>query len=89
MLGVADRQTNGLKLNKWSLEVMPSPEATWETVSPSLIISAQLLALIDAQAVRKFVIHPGNEDKTNSAFVVSRPPLNHSIGSKLSLIHLR
>jgi hypothetical protein len=74
MLGVADTQNHGWKVQKWNLAVTRPALSSWETISPTSIISVQLLSLMDARAVRKFVVHQGKESGDESAFIVSLKP---------------
>ena len=61
-IGIVDDKADGWRLNKWSLSVQLSPTLGWESYPIEPFISAQLLALIESQGARKFVVHSGDSD---------------------------
>lgn len=70
MLGFQDDQTQGWRIYKWGLSVKLSEAADQEIVSTESVLCTQLLALIDAQAVRKFVVHRGGDLDSDTGILV-------------------
>ena len=64
-------RSSSLRLFKWSLALRRSRELDWETCSVQEIISAQLLALIEEQAIYKFLAYTADADKSKTALMVS------------------
>jgi ubiquitin-protein ligase E3 D len=62
LLGATDDTAEGWRLYKSNLSIKPSLDAEWETYSPQIFISSQLLSLIEASAARKFVVHTDNSE---------------------------
>jgi len=64
-LGFVDERADGWRLWKWSLCVQLNGQSDEQAFSIEMFVSAQLLAMIEDQAVRKFVMY--NEEGTNDA----------------------
>ena len=71
LLGFQDKTAQGWRLYKWSLAVIPSHAAGTEIFALESILCTQLLALIDAQAVRKFVVHNGGTEDEATGILAS------------------
>ena len=72
VVGVEDEvESSSSRLFKWSLALQRSRELDWETCSVQEIVSAQLLALIDEQAVYKFLAYTCAADASKTALLVS------------------
>ncbi|KAI9824283.1 MAG: hypothetical protein M1832_002091 [Thelocarpon impressellum] len=56
-VGTVDEQAGGWRLMKWSLSVIPEDGAAQQMFPEDAFVAAQLLALVDSQAVKKFIIH--------------------------------
>ena len=71
-IGVKDENENySLRFYKWSVALQRSRGLDWETCSVQEIVSAQLLALIEDQAVYKFLAYTGDAEKSKTALMVS------------------
>ena len=70
-LGQEEKRANTLQLFKWGLTIQPARGSEWETYSVQEIVSAQLLALIEDQAVRRFLVFSGNIEEIQEALMVS------------------
>ncbi|KAI9819501.1 MAG: hypothetical protein M1827_006949 [Pycnora praestabilis] len=70
VLGVYDARANGYRIYKWSVAVRQDENDTSRQYPVQAFISAQLLALIDNQAVRRFVIHNKEVGETGSALLL-------------------
>ena len=66
-----EEKSSSLRLFKWSLALQRSRELDWETYSVQEIVSAQLLALIEEQAIYKFLAYTADADKSKTALMVS------------------
>lgn len=71
LIGAPQKREGAFRLYKWSLTVQRSRGGLWETSSVQEVISAQLLALIEEQAVHKFLIYDGNIKDAKDALLVS------------------
>ena len=69
-LGVDDVRAEGLRLFKWSVSLQRAQNSAWETHPVQSFVCAQLLALLDAQAIRKFVAYSGTLEDTTGAILV-------------------
>ena len=71
-VGVKDKkEINSLQLFKWSIALQRSKELNWETCSVQEVVSAKLLALIEDQAVYKFLAYTGDLKDSQTALMVS------------------
>ena len=68
-LGSEDQSADGWRLQKSSIAVKLGDVSPWETFSPTTFVCAQLLALIDSQAIRKFVLHSGDSGTEDTLLV--------------------
>ena len=66
-----EEKKSSLRLFKWSLSLQRARELDWETCSVQEIVSAQLLALIEEQAIYKFLAYAADADKSKTALMVS------------------
>ena len=72
VVGINDgKESYSLRLFKWSLALQRSRGLDWETCSVQEIISAQLLALTQEQAVYKFLAYSGDIEYSTTALMVS------------------
>ena len=69
-IGIETKKTGYFQLFKWNVALQTPDCRGWETSTLQTIISAQLLALIEDQAVSKFIIHTGNIECTKKALFV-------------------
>ena len=75
MIGVKDeKESYSLRFYKWSVALQCSRGLDWETCSVQEIVSAQLLALIEDQAVYKFLAYT---EKSKTALMVSEASRFH------------
>ena len=81
-MGVEEKRVGTLRLFKWSLAVQRAQAMDWETYSVQEIVSAQLLALIEDQATRKFLTYSGNIEEAEEALLVSNVHHSHDYLSK-------
>ena len=65
-----ERETYSLRLFKWSVALQRSIGLGWETCSVQEVVSAQLLALIEDQAVYKFLAYTGDAEDSKTALMV-------------------
>ena len=73
ILGSKDeKESSSVRLFKWSVALQRSRDLGWETCSVQEIVSAQLLALIEEQAVYKFLAYSGDADDSKTALFVSQ-----------------
>lgn len=84
-MGVKDEnEINSLQLFKWSVALQRSRELDWETCSVQEVVSAKLLALIEDQAVYKFLAYTGDIKDSKTALMVSDSlaslPRTHTFG---------
>lgn len=78
IVGVKDeKESYSLQLFKWSVALQRSRELDWETCTVEEIVSAQLLALIEDQAVYKFLAYAGNVEDSETALMVSESLRSH------------
>jgi hypothetical protein len=70
LLGLADPSAGGWRLHKSSVALKSDNTASWESFSATSFVGAQLLALIESQAIRRFVLHSGPRG-TAGGFLVS------------------
>ena len=71
-IGVKDeKESYSLRFYKWSVALQRSRGLDWETCSVQEIVSAQLLALIEDQAVYKFLTYTGDAEKSETGLMVS------------------
>ena len=66
-----EEKSSSLRLFKWNLALQRSRELDWETCSVQEIVSAQLLALIEEQAMYKVLAYTADADKSKTALMVS------------------
>ena len=66
-----EEKTSSLRLFKWSLTLQRSRDLDWETCSVQEIVSAQLLAFIEEQAIYRFLAYTADTDKSKTALMVS------------------
>ena len=66
-----EENSSSLRLFKWNLALQRSRELDWETCSVQEIVSAQLLALIEEQAMYKVLAYTADADKSKTALMVS------------------
>ena len=59
MLGFADQSSDGWRLYKSSVSLKSDNTSFWESFPATTFVCAQLLALIESQAIRRFVLHSG------------------------------
>ena len=72
-VGVKDKkEINSVQLFKWSVALQRSRELDWETCSAQEVVSAMLLALIEDQAVYKFLAFTGDLEDSKTALMVSK-----------------
>ena len=69
-LGVDDVRAEGLRLFKWSVSLQHAQNSAWETYPVQSFVCAQIQALLDAQALRKFVAYSGILEDTTGAILV-------------------
>jgi ubiquitin-protein ligase E3 D len=62
VLGAVDDKAEGWRLYKWSLGLKIAGEGLTEKWPVEDFVSAQLLSLVESQAVRKFVVIPDVAD---------------------------
>ena len=67
-----EERSSSLRLFKWSLALQRSRELDWEKCSVQEIVSAQLLALIEEQAIYKFLAYAADAEMSKTALMVSR-----------------
>ena len=84
-VGVKDKkEINSLQLFKWSVALQRSRELDWETCSVQKVVSAKLLALIEDQAVYKFLAYTGDLKDSKAALMVGEKlaslPKTHTFG---------
>lgn len=79
---MTDPRAEGWRIWKWSIAAAPKDSTTnTKTYSPRKWVAAQLLYLIENQAVRKFTVmaesgvHPGEEVEGGSGAVAARDPI--------------
>ncbi|KZF23837.1 hypothetical protein L228DRAFT_267798 [Xylona heveae TC161] len=84
IIGVVDERAEGWRLFKWALAVRKRPGEQKESHAIEGFIAAQMLALIDSQAVRKFVVHCKGLAGPASALLcwVFTPDLRYSASTK-------
>lgn len=70
-LGLEDTLAGGLRLFKWSVCLQRIQSTAWEKFPVQEFVCAQLLALVDAQAIRKYLAYSGALGDTKSALLVS------------------
>ena len=70
-LGIRDDISGALRIYKWSVILQYTQDAAWESYPARFFISAQLLSLIDSQAVYKFLAYSGDLDRSKDATLVS------------------
>lgn len=70
-MGIEDKRDDSIRLYKWSIAVQRTRDADWETYSAQEVVSRQLLALIEEQAVYKFVLYSENISDAREALFVS------------------
>ena len=66
-----EEKSSSLRLFKWNLALQRSRELDWETCSVQEIVSGQLLALIEEQAIYKVLAYTADADKSKTALMVS------------------
>ena len=66
------KRTGTLQLFKWALTVQRSHDSTWETYSVEEIVSAQLISMIEDQAISKFLVYSGKIEDAEVALLVSK-----------------
>lgn len=66
------KESYSVRLFKWSVALQRSRDLDWETCSVQEIVSAQLLASIEEQAVYKFLAYTGDADNSKTALIVSQ-----------------
>ena len=59
-----------MKLFKWAVAVKSPEMKTWESLGLQKLFAAQLLAIIEETAVRRFIIHSGNGHYSKDALLV-------------------
>lgn len=64
-----DKSAAGWRLYKSSVAVKSHDTSSWESFLATTFICAQLLALIESQGIRRFVLHSG-PTVTTGAFLV-------------------
>ena len=70
LLGARDESLGCLRLHKWSLRVRHAADASWEQNDVENFVCAQLLEMMDAQGVRKFVAYHGELASASSGLMV-------------------
>ena len=70
MLGLADEGAEGWRLYKSRVGLKPGDASSWQSFPATTFVCAQLLALIESQAIRRFVLHSGPSG-TAGGFLVS------------------
>ena len=71
LVGQEEKKAGTFRLYKWSLAVQRTEGNIWETYSVQEILSAQLLALIEDQAMYKFLAFSGAIENAQEALLVS------------------
>ncbi|KAH0564939.1 hypothetical protein GP486_001678 [Trichoglossum hirsutum] len=81
IVGAADERAEGWRLYKWSLAVQPAEEANTERFRADFFISVHLLALIETQGARKYIIETDGATpillwvfNTDLRYSISNPP---------------
>ena len=69
-LGINDANSGGARLYKWNLSLRTGKDAVWQTLPVQEIVCAKLLALIDGQAIYKFLTYSGNIEDAPEALMV-------------------
>lgn len=88
ILGFQDQSPNGFRLYKSSVSLKPSGTSTWENFPATTFICAQLLAVIESQATRKFVLHSGPNSNTDAYLLwVFNPDLLYCSSRKPPATH--
>ena len=64
--------SSALRVYKWSITLQHTNEAAWISYPAQIFISAQLLSLINSQAVYKFLAYSGHTDRAKYAMLVSK-----------------
>jgi len=72
-LGTKDKVTGSFCIHKWNLAIQIGKSKTWQTFSVQKIIAAQLLAMVQDEAIHKFLAYTGNIDEVGEALLVSLP----------------
>jgi hypothetical protein len=70
LLGRADEGAEGWRLYKSRVGLKPGNTSSWQSFPATTFVCAQLLALIESQAIRRFVLHSGPSG-TAGGFLVS------------------
>ena len=81
LVGTEQKRVGTLQLFKWALTLQRSRDSTWETYSVEEIVSAQLVAMIEDQAVSKFLVYSGNIEDAEVALLVRKIHCSASICS--------
>lgn len=63
-----------IQLDKWSLCIRNNGETTWEEHQTQNFVCSRLLALIESQAIYKYIAYSGNIAETGDALLVSAVP---------------
>ncbi|KAL9127806.1 MAG: hypothetical protein Q9217_003390 [Psora testacea] len=64
------RKTGYFQIFKWNVALQTLGQAGWKTFPLQKVISAQLLAMIEDQAVHKFIVHTGDLDNVKEALLL-------------------
>jgi len=62
-------------LDKWNIALQPAGHSIWEQYPPQNFVCAQLLELVQSQAISKFLAHSGSSQDVRGAILVSVVPL--------------
>lgn len=76
-VGAVDDWSNGWRLYKWALAIRNTDDAKFVRYSTEKWVAAHLLALVDSHAIRKFVVHDG-ENEMKTAILVSQQRQLHT-----------
>jgi HECT-like Ubiquitin-conjugating enzyme (E2)-binding len=70
LLGLVDQGAEGWRLYKSRVGLKSGNTSSWQSFPATTFVCAQLLALIESQAIRRFVLHSGPNDAAGG-FLVS------------------
>lgn len=71
VVGSVDESANGWRLWKWSLCVQSNDQSDGQSFPTKMFVSAQVLGLIENQAVRKFVVYDEDGEDGVAGILVS------------------
>ncbi|KAL9110046.1 MAG: hypothetical protein Q9227_005385 [Pyrenula ochraceoflavens] len=79
-IGFSDKPHDGWRIYKWTLVTKRSDCSAEETISAGEVICAQILALIESIAIRKFVLHSDHDEGSDTGILlwVFNPDLRYT-----------